>query len=259
MTRAPILELRKLTKTFAAFTAVNAIDLTIAEGEFFTIVGPSGSGKTTMIRMLAGMETPSSGDILLRGQRINHVPANKRPTCMVFPSLALFPHRTVGQNIEFTLKIRGVEIIWVQPLDMLLRGLGVMANFTDLTLTPSGQDAAALGGNVYGISPRLWNATAYWEQGGGSLRVSYNRTNGAASSGPGQNGITGAQFFGTTRDQWDLSASYTFLDLSFQPQLTLNVLNLTNNESRTNFVYANAPYEIYNPGRSITVGLRGTF
>jgi spermidine/putrescine transport system ATP-binding protein len=110
MTRAqPILELRKLTKTFAGFTAVNAIDLTIAEGEFFTIVGPSGSGKTTMIRMLAGMETPSSGDILLRGERINDVPANKRPTCMVFQSLALFPHRTVGQNIEFPLKIRGVE------------------------------------------------------------------------------------------------------------------------------------------------------
>ncbi|WP_395019170.1 ABC transporter ATP-binding protein [Dongia sp.] len=109
MTRAPILELRKLTKTFAGFTAVNAIDLTIAEGEFFTIVGPSGSGKTTMIRMLAGMETPSSGDIILRGERINDVPANKRPTCMVFQSLALFPHRTVGQNIEFPLKIRGVE------------------------------------------------------------------------------------------------------------------------------------------------------
>jgi TonB-dependent receptor len=168
---------------------------------------------------------------------------------------------TVNQqvNADGLLKIRGVEIIWVQPLDMLLRGLGFMANFTDLELTPSGQDAAALGGNVYGISPRLWNATAYWELGGGSLRVSYNRTRGAASSGPGQNGITGAQFFGTTRDQWDLSASYTFLGLSFQPQLTLNVLNLTNNEGRTNFVYANAPYEIYNPGRSIAVGLRGTF
>jgi spermidine/putrescine transport system ATP-binding protein len=105
----PILELRKLTKTFAGFTAVNAIDLAIAEGEFFTIVGPSGSGKTTMIRMLAGMETPTDGDIILRGERINDVPANKRPTCMVFRSLALFPHRTVGQNIEFPLKIRGVD------------------------------------------------------------------------------------------------------------------------------------------------------
>jgi spermidine/putrescine transport system ATP-binding protein len=108
-TRAPILQLKGLEKVFGGFTAVNQIDLEIAEGEFFTIVGPSGSGKTTMIRMLAGMETPTGGDIVLRGQRINDVPANKRPTCMVFQSLALFPHRTVGQNIEFPLKIRGVE------------------------------------------------------------------------------------------------------------------------------------------------------
>jgi spermidine/putrescine transport system ATP-binding protein len=108
-THGPILELRKLTRTFGALTAVNAIDLEIAEGEFFTIVGPSGSGKTTMLRMLAGMEQASSGDILLRGKRINDVPANRRPTCMVFQSLALFPHRSVGQNIEFPMKMRGID------------------------------------------------------------------------------------------------------------------------------------------------------
>ncbi len=90
--------LQDLTKTFGKFTAVDGIDLDIAEGEFFTIVGPSGCGKTTMIRMLAGMESRDSGDILLRGERINDVPANKRPTCMVFQSLALFPHRTVGRE-----------------------------------------------------------------------------------------------------------------------------------------------------------------
>ena len=103
----PILSLKSVRKMFGAHAAVDTIDLDIAEGEFFTIVGPSGSGKTTMLRMLAGMDTPTSGDILLRGERINDVPANKRPTCMVFQSLALFPHRTVGQNIEFPLKIRG--------------------------------------------------------------------------------------------------------------------------------------------------------
>ena len=106
-TRTPVIELRQITKTFGAFTAVHSIDLLIGEGEFFTIVGPSGSGKTTVLRMLAGLESPTSGDILLRGQRINDLPANKRPTCMVFQSLALFPHRTVGENIEFSLKIRG--------------------------------------------------------------------------------------------------------------------------------------------------------
>jgi len=106
--RPSILELVGVTKRFGVLTAVDHIDLTVYEGEFFTIVGPSGSGKTTLLRMLAGMETPSAGDILLRGKRINDLPGNRRPTCMVFQSLALFPHRSVGQNIEFPLKMRGV-------------------------------------------------------------------------------------------------------------------------------------------------------
>jgi spermidine/putrescine transport system ATP-binding protein len=105
----PILTLKSVRRMFGPQAAVDSIDLDIAEGEFFTIVGPSGSGKTTLLRMLAGMDSPTSGDILLRGQRINDLPANKRPTCMVFQSLALFPHRTVGQNIEFPLKIRGED------------------------------------------------------------------------------------------------------------------------------------------------------
>ncbi|TCQ06183.1 ABC-type Fe3+/spermidine/putrescine transport system ATPase subunit [Rhizobium sp. PP-F2F-G36] len=106
---APILQLRAVDKFFGDHAAVDRISLDIREGEFFTIVGPSGSGKTTMVRMLVGMDKPTNGDILLRGQRINDVPANKRPTCMVFQSLALFPHRSVGQNIEFPLKIRGTK------------------------------------------------------------------------------------------------------------------------------------------------------
>ncbi|MCA0433151.1 MAG: ABC transporter ATP-binding protein [Proteobacteria bacterium] len=106
---SPILSLQAVQKMFGPHAAVDSIDLDIAEGEFFTIVGPSGSGKTTLLRMLAGMDQPTSGNILLRGQYINNLPANKRPTCMVFQSLALFPHRTVGQNIEFPLKIRGED------------------------------------------------------------------------------------------------------------------------------------------------------
>ncbi len=105
----PVLQLRNITKKFGSFTAVDDVSLDIGDGEFFTLVGPSGSGKTTMIRMLVGMDRPTEGDILLRGQRINDVPANKRPTCMVFQSLALFPHKTVGQNIEFPMKIAGID------------------------------------------------------------------------------------------------------------------------------------------------------
>ena len=104
---APILRMVNLTKQFGRLVAVNDVSLDIQEGEFFTIVGPSGSGKTTLLRMLGGLEKPTAGDIFLRDERVNQVPANRRPTCMVFQSLALFNHKTVGQNIEFSLKMRG--------------------------------------------------------------------------------------------------------------------------------------------------------
>jgi spermidine/putrescine transport system ATP-binding protein len=105
----PILRLAGVSKVFGALRAVDAVDLDVRDGEFLTVVGPSGSGKTTLLRMLAGLESPTAGDILLRGRRINDLPPNRRPTCLVFQSLALFPHRSVGQNIEFPLKMRGVD------------------------------------------------------------------------------------------------------------------------------------------------------
>lgn len=105
---APFLVLSGLTKRFGDFAAVRDVNLEILEGEFFTLVGPSGSGKTTMIRLLVGMEQPTSGDIRLKGESLNRIPANRRPTCMVFQDLALFPHKSVGENIEFPLKIARV-------------------------------------------------------------------------------------------------------------------------------------------------------
>ena len=105
---APFLVLSGLTKRFGDFTAVRDVDLDIREGEFFTLVGPSGSGKTTIIRLLVGMDRPTGGDIRLKGKSLNKVPANRRPTCMVFQNLALFPHKSVGENIEFPLKIAKV-------------------------------------------------------------------------------------------------------------------------------------------------------
>jgi spermidine/putrescine transport system ATP-binding protein len=136
MNQQAILQLRGLTKSFGQLTAVDHVDLDVAEGEFFTIVGPSGCGKTTLLRMLAGMEAPTSGDILLRGQRINDMPANQRPTCMVFQSLALFPHRTVGQNIEFPLKIRGVDAAARKQRAMqLMRQLRLPEDYYDKPVT----------------------------------------------------------------------------------------------------------------------------
>jgi spermidine/putrescine transport system ATP-binding protein len=105
---ASILSISSLTKRFGETTAVDNISLEIPEGEFFTIVGPSGSGKSTLIRILAGLEQPDSGQVALRGKDLTGVPANSRPTCMVFQSLALFRHMTVGENVEFSQKVRGV-------------------------------------------------------------------------------------------------------------------------------------------------------
>ena len=106
MGAAAFVRLENITKRFGTFTALDRINLDIAEGEFLTIVGPSGSGKSTLIRLLVGIDDVTSGTISLDGTRIDTVPANRRPTCMVFQSLALFPHMTVGQNIEFPLKLR---------------------------------------------------------------------------------------------------------------------------------------------------------
>jgi spermidine/putrescine transport system ATP-binding protein len=109
MAAKPFVQIQNVTKRFGRFTALDRISLDIAEGEFLTIVGPSGSGKSTLIRLLVGIDDVTEGTISLNGTRIDTMPANKRPTCMVFQSLALFPHMTVGQNIEFPLKLKGVS------------------------------------------------------------------------------------------------------------------------------------------------------
>ncbi len=106
--RPVILSLDGLTKTFGETRAVAGVSLDIPEGEFLTIVGPSGSGKSTLVRLLAGLEAPTSGRLLLRGRDITAIPANRRPTAMVFQSLALFDHKSVGENIEFAMKMKGV-------------------------------------------------------------------------------------------------------------------------------------------------------
>lgn len=106
--RPVALSLTGLTKSFGPMRAVDDINLDIAEGEFLTIVGPSGSGKSTLVRLLAGLDAPSSGTIHLRGKDITTLSANRRPTAMVFQSLALFDHKTVGQNIEFAMKMKGI-------------------------------------------------------------------------------------------------------------------------------------------------------
>jgi putative spermidine/putrescine transport system ATP-binding protein len=100
------LELAQISKYFGAAAAVEHITLSINQGEFLTLLGPSGCGKTTILRMIAGFEVPSAGNILLDGEDITNRPASKRPMGMVFQSYALFPHLTAAQNIAFGMEIK---------------------------------------------------------------------------------------------------------------------------------------------------------
>jgi putrescine transport system ATP-binding protein len=102
-----LVDLIGVNRQFGAHRAVDGVDLSIREGEFFCLLGPSGCGKTTLMRMIAGFETPDAGRIMLDGRDINLVPPHQRPFNMMFQSYALFPHLTVAGNIGFGLKRAG--------------------------------------------------------------------------------------------------------------------------------------------------------
>lgn len=102
-----MLEIRNISRRFGDFVALNDVSLTIDSGEFFTLLGPSGCGKTTLLRLIAGFDTPDSGDILLDGHSLLSLAPEKRPVHTVFQSYALFPHMTVADNIAFPLKMAG--------------------------------------------------------------------------------------------------------------------------------------------------------
>ncbi len=102
----PVVELKGVEKRFGTFTALQRMDLTIREGEFFTLLGPSGCGKTTTLRLIAGFELPSDGQILIAGQDVSQVPAHLRPVHTVFQNYALFPHMSVLDNVAFPLTVR---------------------------------------------------------------------------------------------------------------------------------------------------------
>ena len=104
----PMIEIRGVTKRFGHFTAVHQVSLTVRAGEFITLLGPSGCGKTTLLRLLAGFETPDEGTILLDGQDVSHLPPYRRSVNQVFQSYALFPHLSVGENVGFGLRMQHV-------------------------------------------------------------------------------------------------------------------------------------------------------
>ncbi len=101
-------QLRGLSKYFGNVTAVAKMDLDIAEGSLTTILGPSGCGKTTILRIIAGLETPTEGDIYIMGKKVNDTPIHKRNIGMIFQNYALFPHKTIFDNVAFGLKYRNI-------------------------------------------------------------------------------------------------------------------------------------------------------
>ncbi len=109
MSTQPAIRLTGLTKTFGHVNAVNGVNLDIAPGEFFSMLGPSGSGKTTVLRMIAGFETPTSGTVELFGNDVTTVAPFDRDVNTVFQDYALFPHMSVLDNVAYGLRVRGVK------------------------------------------------------------------------------------------------------------------------------------------------------
>lgn len=105
----PIVVMDGVEKRFGDFVAVHNVNLTLNQGEFFSLLGPSGCGKTTALRMIAGFLEPNQGEIRIDGENMQNVSANKRPTNMVFQSYAIFPHLDVGNNVGFGLRKRGLS------------------------------------------------------------------------------------------------------------------------------------------------------
>ncbi|MCD4674774.1 MAG: ABC transporter ATP-binding protein, partial [Desulfobacula sp.] len=102
-------QFKGIEKRYGKVVAVKKMDLEIPEGSLVTLLGPSGCGKTTLLRMLAGLEPPTSGDIYIKGKRINDTPIHKRNLGMIFQNYALFPHKSISDNVAFGLKYRNVS------------------------------------------------------------------------------------------------------------------------------------------------------
>src|SRR5204862_3261885 len=100
------ISLQHLTKSFGSTTVVDDLSLEINDGEFVVLLGPSGCGKTTTLRIIAGLEQATSGNVLIEGERVNDLPPQQRDVAMVFQSYALYPHMTVADNIGYPLRVR---------------------------------------------------------------------------------------------------------------------------------------------------------
>ena len=150
--------LEGLSKRFGPVTAVDDVDIRVADGSFVCLLGPSGCGKTTLLRMIAGLEEPSAGRILIDGVDISRVPAHRRDFGMVFQTLALFPHLNVGDNIAYPLSIRGVSPAARGKRVAELLELVRLPGFADRPITrlSGGQRQRVAIARALALSPRLF-------------------------------------------------------------------------------------------------------
>ncbi len=143
----PAVGIRGITKRFGDVVAVDAIDLSIHDGEFFALLGPSGCGKTTTLRMIAGLDFPTEGSLTIFGQEVGTLPPNKRPVNTVFQNYALFPHMNVLENVGFGLKMQKVnktEIVRRSSEALELVQMGAMASRQPNQLSGGQQQRVAL-------------------------------------------------------------------------------------------------------------------
>jgi putative spermidine/putrescine transport system ATP-binding protein len=152
------LSLEDIHKKFGSVVAAQDVNLDLPDGQFVCFLGPSGCGKTTLLRLIAGLENPTSGRILLGGEDITRRPAHKRNFGMVFQSLALFPHLTVGENVVYSLKIRHVQKTTRRKRAAELLDLVQLAGFMDrhITQLSGGQRQRVAIARALAIEPQLF-------------------------------------------------------------------------------------------------------
>jgi len=205
--------------------------------------------------------TVTFGDLAQYGVTLDSLGAGQRDAVLNRGGNAAPVQLNQTVNASGALTINGLEFNWVQPMNFLVNGLGFTANYT--FINQSGEGAAPA--IAVGVPPETYNATLYYEQHGVSARVSVTKQLGSQASGPASNQsqITGAELYTEDYKQVDFSASFDLSKMfgwsQFTPQLTIEGINLTEEKRRTNFQFSNAMFSEFDSGRTIMVGLRGSF
>lgn len=233
-------------KSIQGFTATKTFNATLGDLNIYGINWTSGltRDQRTNLYKSAGLPVPTDLEALPSAADLAKITALPIVLSQV-------------QNTTDALNIKGLEFTVQQPLGVLtsyLAGFGVSANYTKVK--QSGANVAI------GVPPYTYNLAAYYEGRFGGFRVTKNFTKGSQSSGTGQNGITAAAFYGLDYAQVDFTSRLNIGEVigwKKDLQATFDVFNLTRSSQRTNFQFANAPYAIYEPGRTYQIGLRASF